>query len=524
MKRHLLPITASSMKRVAFTILCSTVLMLLAAPAWASADPCNAPTVVGAVPAGSVNLDTTGSCSVVITVTAVDSSGKAIAFSAASTGIAAYDGSEDVLVGVQNSSGATLNSMPLSGADIFGFDGDGPCSPGQHTPAYSWCSTSGFTTYEGPNNTFSGISADHTSGTVNFTGGGIPNNNSTWFALEGGPNSLTPSAPPPIMMSININAPTVFDFSSFVGGVPTKQTIDYSNAIVSGGTGAASTNTTNTTFPGITMQVTLTPITDLQFQNLVAGTFAQNSKCIKQDFGGGNLSCAATTVLCAKVPSPQPSDFAGMNCPVATSGFINIIAKYSAPGFSDPSAVNNPGYLAATDDALTCTHSATCPQLHNIFTGIANDCCTTSGSPPLHFNSTFFPVSDLTIWYQPPGTTCDGDAGHVILQPVNADGTSVWKAGRTIPLKFRVCDKNGVSVGTTGVVQSFTLTAIISGTVANVDETIDATVPDSGFRFDPSAQQWIFNLSTKGQAAGSTYQYAIGLADGTFINFQYGLR
>jgi hypothetical protein len=57
-----------------------------------------------------------------------------------------------------------------------------------------------------------------------------------------------------------------------------------------------------------------------------------------------------------------------------------------------------------------------------------------------------------------------------------------------------------------------------------VDETIDATTADSGFRFDSTAQQWVFNLSTSGQPAGNTYVYSISLNDGSAINFQYGLR
>ena len=30
---------------------------------------------------------------------------------------------------------------------------------------------------------------------------------------------------------------------------------------------------------------------------------------------------------------------------------------------------------------------------------------------------------------------CDGDVGRQVLQPVNADGSSVWKQGRTVPVK-----------------------------------------------------------------------------------------
>src|SRR5882672_7090824 len=36
-----------------------------------------------------------------------------------------YDGVEDILVGVQNNSGATVFGIALEGTGIFGFDGDG---------------------------------------------------------------------------------------------------------------------------------------------------------------------------------------------------------------------------------------------------------------------------------------------------------------------------------------------------------------------------------------------------------------
>jgi len=122
------------------------------------------------------------------------------------------------------------------------------------------------------------------------------------------------------------------------------------------------------------------------------------------------------------------------------------------------------------------------------------------------------------------GGTCYGAAGHQILQPINADGTSVWKQGSTVPAKFRVCDASGTSVGIPGVVSSFRLTNIISGTVTAVDETVVSTTPDTAFRWDSTNQQWIFNISTKSLAAGSTYVYTITLNDGTTIVFQYGLR
>jgi YVTN family beta-propeller protein len=115
--------------------------------------------------------------------------------------------------------------------------------------------------------------------------------------------------------------------------------------------------------------------------------------------------------------------------------------------------------------------------------------------------------------------------GHVILQPINADGTSVFNQGRTIPAKFSVYDANGVSIGTPGVVSSFFLTGILSGTTpTSVENVVDTNNPDTSFRWDPTAQQWIFNITTGNLTAGSTYIYTIALNDGSTIVFQYGLR
>lgn len=120
---------------------------------------------------------------------------------------------------------------------------------------------------------------------------------------------------------------------------------------------------------------------------------------------------------------------------------------------------------------------------------------------------------------------CLGEAGHQILQPINADGSSVFKRGSTVPAKFRVCDANGYSMGTAGVVSSFTLVQIISGTYTNnVNEQVDSTTPDSAFRWDSGAQQWIFNISTKSLSASKTYAYLITLNDGSRISFQFGLK
>jgi hypothetical protein len=145
-----------------------------------------------------------------------------------------------------------------------------------------------------------------------------------------------------------------------------------------------------------------------------------------------------------------------------------------------------------------------------------------------------FASGKLTILYASSGS-CNGSPGHAILPPVNSDGTSVFKGGRTVPVQFRVCDGNGVSISTPGVVSSFLLTGTYNGTVATEAETVSAINTDTAFRWDPTNQQWIFNLSTNGLSLGQTYIYTIKLNDGTVVtgttfapagtaSFQFGLR
>jgi len=136
-----------------------------------------------------------------------------------------YDDNDDTLVGVVNESSKPVYALQLSGEStgtpLFGFEGDGICTyatggsdtnngSGGGTPVpgaggYTgdqYCTPSQLegslapsgpdpngSDYQGPNNTFSNISADTDSGDVNFSNGIAPGQ-STYFGLE---DSLTPN-------------------------------------------------------------------------------------------------------------------------------------------------------------------------------------------------------------------------------------------------------------------------------------------------------------------------------------------
>jgi PEP-CTERM motif len=132
----------------------------------------------------AVGNDTNG-CEFLITVLTVNASGAATSFNVtlASPDQGPFDGADDTLVGVLNSSGATLNSLSLSSPlDIFGFDGDGACS-GDYGTIPGCAGATDPSGYAPAGVTFSGVNASFTSGTVNFAGG-LANGGSSWFSLE----------------------------------------------------------------------------------------------------------------------------------------------------------------------------------------------------------------------------------------------------------------------------------------------------------------------------------------------------
>ena len=115
-----------------------------------------------------------------------------------------YDGGDDALVGVINNSlSAFSGSITLTGSGngggIFAFDNDGICTyTSTNSVSLSYCASlapGDPRDYQGPLSTFSGINAAGTSGTVRIVG--LAAGATTFFSLEGAPNSLVISPPPP---------------------------------------------------------------------------------------------------------------------------------------------------------------------------------------------------------------------------------------------------------------------------------------------------------------------------------------
>ena len=168
------------------------------------------------------------------------------------------------------------------------------------------------------------------------------------------------------------------------------------------------------------------------------------------------------------------------------------------------------GVLSCTTTALTNSPVGSYP-------------ITCSGQTSTNYAITYVAGTLHIIFAQGGVCVKDKEPSHQILQPISADGTTVFNGNGPIDVKFRVCDANGVSQST-GVTPTITLTNVIQGTLNNaVDLPVDPKPGTNGFVFAED-QLWLFRINGKSLANGFTYVFRIQLNDGTHIDFQFGKR
>ncbi|MDP2665480.1 MAG: PxKF domain-containing protein, partial [bacterium] len=120
------------------------------------------------------------------------------------------------------------------------------------------------------------------------------------------------------------------------------------------------------------------------------------------------------------------------------------------------------------------------------------------------YEFTTFVPGTLTVQYRWDG----------FLQPINntahqvGQNTSVFKGGSTVPVKFQLKDVNGTPV---------------KATTAPVWLSPQAGISDGVYKWDSSAQQYVYNWSTKGLAAG-WYKISAQLDDGNIYSVTIGLK
>jgi hypothetical protein len=239
--------------------------------------------------------------------------------------------------------------------------------------------------------------------------------------------------------------------------------------------------------------------------------------CQSSSYSGPDSASASASRSC--------TDLAGNTAPDSVAFKYDATAPTLNPSVSPNPVVLNASASASpgASDATAGLASAACGPVDTSSVGSHAVACTASDNAGNQASAS----APYSVLYA-AGGSCLGSPGHQILQPINANyqtDLSVFKLGSTVPAKFRVCDANGASIGTAGVVAKFALVQKLS-LAANevVDETVVSTTPDTAFRWSATDQQWIFNMATKGLKAGTTYVYQVTLNDGSTIDFRFGLK
>ncbi len=249
-----------------------------------------------------------------------------------------------------------------------------------------------------------------------------------------------------------------------------------------------------------------------------------------QDAVSGIASCSSATYSgpdsASAAVSGSCTDLAGNSANGSFSLMYDATAPVLNPVVSPNPVVLNGSVTASANatDNLSGTAMQSCSPVVTSSLGSQTANCTATD---VAGNSASASASYSVVppGFLPAGTLCLGQPGHQVLSPLNASGTNVFQRGRTVPVKFRVCAANGVSVGPTAVVASFNLMQVIGGSASAAGNgSVESTNSDTMFRWSATDQMWSFNLSTRNLAAGATYVYRIGLVDGSDIYFQFTVK
>jgi hypothetical protein len=139
--------------------------------------------------------------------------------------------------------------------------------------------------------------------------------------------------------------------------------------------------------------------------------------------------------------------------------------------------------------------------------GVGTFTATCSGAKDKADNSAA-PVSvTYYVQYLPSGVSG-------ILQPINPDNTSVFSRGRAVPVKFRIAGDPATGFATA----AWSLTRIQVNcssfdAVDSIVEEVPSNTPSTVFRYDATADQYIYNADFSTKAAGTCWKVQVKLDD-----------
>src|SRR5207302_2569061 len=109
--------------------------------------------------------------------------------------------------------------------------------------------------------------------------------------------------------------------------------------------------------------------------------------------------------------------------------------------------------------------------------------------------------------------------------PIANNGSSIFKSGKTVPTKFQLTTSTGAFVtNATATIEVFRFTNAVLGTTTEITpDAAGQSNTDNLFRYDSSANQYVYNLKTTGYSTG-TYLIRANVSDGSVHNVQVSIR
>lgn len=125
-------------------------------------------------------------------------------------------------------------------------------------------------------------------------------------------------------------------------------------------------------------------------------------------------------------------------------------------------------------------------------------------------------------YLDPADVELSGCSFSGVLPPIRSDGSSIFKLGSTVPVKFRLADIDGNPIdGAVATLEVAKVSNQIEGTYVEAVSTCAAT---TGNQFRSVGRgKYVFNLATKGLSVG-TWRLRIELQDGSQHLAQISLR
>ncbi len=217
---------------------------------------------------------------------------------------------------------------------------------------------------------------------------------------------------------------------------------------------------------------------------------------------GSTFGLGSTTVTCTATDTANNT---------ATATFTVTVADTTPPALTMP---GNQALTATSKNGAVATWTA--PTATDLVDPNATTTCSAASGARFGLGTTTVSctASDVSDNRSAPQTFTVNVtySATSALQPINSDGSSIFKLGSTVPVKFRL---TGASAGIRDAVANIK-TAKLSGGVAGAEtEAVTSTAASTGsaFRYDATSGQYIYNWGTKGLSDG-VYQIRVDLGDG----------